>query len=433
MKEITMKTMNEAIPAAASMPGSTSPSPRRTTGIPRRPTAFAGLTSGTLLLVTLITACDFDATDPTSITEDSLGTDASMTALMVGAIFNYDFSYNRNIMFTGVISDELVASGSWDPWHQADKNGILDLLASESDHINIPWRMWRDLQRARVSAVETLNLMEGVVSDFGSDERVAMIQLYAGMTHADFGELFCEVAFDGSAALPRTDAFDRAESFLEQARSTAQSAQVDSIGAMADLVLARIALDRGNSDEALARAAAVPDGLMWEANFRDAAGERAQFWFNNHDRGESSVHPDFRGSDDPRTPTRDQGRVGPDTETPVWAQMKYPTYNDNMIIGSWREARLIEAEVHLDRGDVANAMELVNRVRADWELDPLPTDIPLADAVPLFQEEKRYSTWLEARRMIDMRRWGLFPDGWGATCVPISREERLSNPNLPNI
>ncbi|GEM_PF-1730198 len=429
-----MKTMMDANHAPESTAGPGRSTPTSTTRAGRRTPRLARFASGALLLGGLITGCDFDATDPTSITAESLGTDASMTALMVGAIYNYDFAYNRNIMFTGVISDEMVASGSWDPWHQADKNGVLDLLASESDHINIPWRMWRDLQRARVSAVETLEVMERVVSDFGSDERVAMMQLYAGLTHADFGELFCEVAFDGGPALPRTDAFDIAQGFLERAQATARSAQVDSIAAMADLALARIALDRGDPDNALARASAVPDGLMWEANFRDASGERAQFWFNNHDRGESSVHPDFRGSDDPRTPTQDQGRVGPDTETPVWAQMKYPTYNDNMIVGSWREARLIEAEVHLlHRGDVATAMDLVNRVRADWDLEPLPTDISLTDAIPLFQEEKRYSTWLEARRMIDMRRWELFPEGWGATCVPISREERLSNPNLPNI
>ncbi len=385
-----------------------------------------------LMAVIGLGACDFDATDPTSITEGDLGTDASMTAMMVGAVYNYDFSYNRQIMFTGLIADELVASGSWDPWHQADKNGVLDQLASESDHINIPWRMWRDLQRARGAALETLSQMEDVVADFSSDDRVAMMQLYAGMAYADFGEIYCEAAYEAGPAVPRSESFNLAEGYLSQARQTAQAAGVDSIAQMANLIQARIELDRGDMDAALAAAQLVPEGMVWEANFRDSAGERAYFWSNNHDRGESSVHPDFRGSDDPRTPAQDQGRVGPDTETQVWAQMKYPTYNSNMIVGSWREARLIEAEVHLSRGQVEAAMNLVNQVRADWDLEPLPTDLSEAAAMETFQEEKRASTWFEARRMIDMRRWGLFPDGWGATCVPISREEHLSNPNLPN-
>jgi len=386
-----------------------------------------------ILAVIGLAACDFDATDPTSITEDDLSSDAAMTAMMVGAVYNYDFSYNRQIMFTGLIADEMVAAGSWDPWHQADRNGILDQFASESDHINIPWRMWRDLQRARVSALETLDRMEQVVPNFSSDERVATMQLYAGLAYADFGEIYCEAAYEGGPAVPRSESFSLAENMLSQARQTAQAAGVDSIAQMASLVQARIELDRGDMDAALAAAQQVPDGLRWEANFRDAPGERAYFWQNNHDRGESSVHPDFRGSDDPRTPTQDQGRLGPDTNTPVWAQMKYPTYNSNMIVGSWREARLIEAEVYLSRNQVDQAMNLVNQVRADWDLDPLPTDAPPAEALELFQAEKRASTWLEARRMIDMRRWDLFPSGWGATCVPISREERLSNLNLPNL
>jgi hypothetical protein len=386
-----------------------------------------------LVAVMVLGACDFDATDPTSITEDDLSSDAAMTAMMVGAVYNYDYSYNRQIMFTGLIADELVAAGSWDPWHQADQNGILDQFASESDHINIPWRMWRDLQRARVSAIETLERMEDVVPEFSSDERVAMMSLYAGIAYADFGEIFCEAAFDGGPAVERSETFNLAEGKLDQARQIAQASGVDSIAHMAHLVQARIELDQGDMDAALAAAEQVPDGLVWEANFRDASGERAYFWTNNHDRGESSVHPDFRGSDDPRTPTQDQGRLGPDTNTPVWAQMKYPTYNSNMIVGSWREARLIEAEVHLSRGQVEPALELVNQVRGDWDLEPLSTDLSEAEALSTFEEEKRASTWMEGRRMIDMRRWDAFPDGWDATCVPISREERLSNLNLPNL
>ena len=395
----------------------------------RTPRGRAGWALGLLAMVGL-GACDFDATDPTSITEEDLSSDAAMTAMMVGAVYNYDYSYDRNVMFTGVISDELVASGSWDPWHQADKNGIIDLSAPESDHINIPWRVWRDLQRARVSAIETLDRMEEVVADVSSDDRAARVALYAGMAYADFGEIFCEAAYDNGPAVPPSESFNLAENRLNQARQIAQAAGVDSIAQMAHLVQARIELHRGDMDAALAAAQQVPDGMRWEANFRDAPGERSQFWFNNHDRGESSVHPDFRGSDDPRTPTEDKGRVGPDTQTQVWGQLKYPTYNDNFIVGSWREARLIEAEVYLSRGEVETAMDLVNQVRADWDLEALPTDLAPAEALEVFQEEKRASTWMEARRMIDMRRWGLFPDGWGATCLPISREETLSNPNL---
>jgi len=383
-----------------------------------------------LLGALAVGACDFEATDPTSITEEDIQTDAAMTALMVGAIKTYDDAYDRLVMFTGVISDELVAAGSWDPWHAADKDGVINIDAPESDHINIPWRMWRDLQRARVAAEETFERMQDVLESPGSDPRAATMRLYSGLAYADFGEAFCEAAYDNGPAVPPAESFQIAQSRLNEAIQIAQSAGVDSIAQMASLVQARIHMELGDPDAALAAAGAVPDGLVWEANFRDAPGERSYFWWNNADRGESSVHPDLRAMDDPRVPTQDMGRLGPDTRTEVWAQLKYPSYNANFVVGSWREARLIEAEVLLGRGDTEDALALVNQVRADWGLDPVATDQSEEDALETFREERKRSLWLEGRRMPDMRRWGLFPDGWGAQCLPISREERNSNPNL---
>jgi hypothetical protein len=102
----------------------------------------------------------------------------------------------------------------------------------------------------------------------------------------------------------------------------------------------------------------VPTGLRWVAHFRDASGERSYFWDNNAVRGESSVHPSFREIDDPRVPTEFMGRVGPDNQTPVWAQRKYPTRSDDFIIGKWQEARLIAAEILIDQGQTAQAVGL---------------------------------------------------------------------------
>jgi hypothetical protein len=383
-----------------------------------------------LLAVVAMGACDFEATDPTSIGEEDIQTDAAMTALMVGAVKSYDDAYERLVMFTGVISDEMVASGSWDPWHQADKNGIILIDAPESDHINIPWRLWREMQRARVAAEETFEWMGEVLENPSADPRAAMVRLYSGLAYADFGEVFCEAAYDNGHAVAPAESFEIALSRLDEAAQIAQTAGVDSIVHMAHLVRARIHIEQGDLDAAMSEASAVPDGLLWEANFRDATGERSYFWGNNAERGESSVHPDLRDLDDPRVPSQDMGRLGPDTFTEVWAQLKYPTRNDNFIVGSWREARLIQAEVLLEQGDSEGALELVNEVRADWDLDPLATDQPEAEALETFQEERKFSLWLEGRRMGDMRRWGLFPDGWQAECLPISREERNSNPNL---
>lgn len=392
-----------------------------------------GRTPAALLGVALVAVagCDFDATDPTAITDEDLDTDASMTALKIGAFRTYDDAYDRQIMFTGLIADELTAAGSWAPWHAAD-NGEIQEGATESDHINIQWRMWRELARARVAGEESAEYMEQVLESPESDPRYAAVTLIAGMSYADFGEVFCEAAYDEGEAVPPEESFALAEERLDEARDVATAAGVDSIGHMADLVQARIHMEQGDMDAALSYASGVPDDFIWEANFRDASGERSYFWDNNADRGESSVHPELRALDDPRVPTEDLDRMGPDTETEVWAQQKYPSRASNFTVASWREARLIEAEVHLERGDVDEAFDLVNQVRDHWDLEHLDADAfeTEAEAWEVFQEERRYSLWLEGRRMIDMRRWDLFPDGWEAECLPISEEERRANPNL---
>src|SRR5690606_26060462 len=123
--------------------------------------------------------------------------------------------------FSGVISDELIASGSWVAWHLADKEGFIDPNAFEGDHASIPWRMWRELHRTRRDADEAAEWMREVVASPQSDLRLAQVQLYSGMAYQMLGELFCEMSFDGSAAVPRTEAFDRAEERLNDALSIA--------------------------------------------------------------------------------------------------------------------------------------------------------------------------------------------------------------------
>ena len=136
---------------------------------------------------------------------------------------------------------------------------------------------------------------------------------------------------------------------------------------------------------------------------------------------------------DPRVPVENQGRVGPDTETTVWAQKKYPTRNDSWVIGNWQEARLIEAEILLGQGSVVPALELLNDVRAAAGLPALDLNLSQDEAWRWLRQERAYELFLHARRYNDMRRWGEFPADWGSTCIPISREEKDSNPNLRDI
>lgn len=384
------------------------------------------------LLLLLTSACNFDVTDPTRLTDDDIQGDAVLSALTVGAITSYDGAFDRLSMITALLSDEAVASGSWNGWHQADKQGIFNLFDSESDHINIPWITWRWLARARAVADETYELIKEQVPEYSSDPRAALMRLYSGLAVTDFAENFCQAAYDGGPVVERPESYAMARDRLQEAIQIAQAAGVDSIVHRAQLVLARVHMGLGDRGAALTAARAVPKGLNWIAHFRDASGERNFFWGQNADRGELSIAPRFRNTD-PRTPAEDQNRTGPDGVTPVWAQLKYPTRNHDWIIGNWKEARLIEAEILLDNDDVAGAVALMNEVRADSELAAFPLDLTKEEAWEHLRDERAFELFLQARRYNDMQRWSEFPANWGASCIPISREEKDSNPNLRDI
>ncbi len=385
------------------------------------------------VLLSVAAACDLSVSDPTRLTEDDIKGDAILTALTVGAIASYDGAFDRLSMITALLSDEAIASGSWNGWHQADKEGFINLFDSESDHINIPWITWRWLARARALADDTYRKLEEQLPNVSSDPRAALMKLYAGLAITDFADNFCQAAYDGGPVVEPEESYRMAESRLQEAIAIATAAGVDSIVHRARLVLARVHVGLGNWPEAVANARAVPTGLRWVAHFRDAPGERSFFWGQNADRGELSIGPRFQDTGDPRVPVQNLNRPGPDTRTIVWAQMKYPTRNDDWVIGNWQEARLIEAEALLRNSNVEGAIQLMNQVRAASGLEPIPTDVSLDQAWEHLRNERAFELFLQARRYNDMRRWNEFPPGWGATCIPISREERDSNPNLRNV
>lgn len=389
-----------------------------------------------------VAGCDFEVDDPTAITAGDLQSSAAMTGLMVGAVRSYDDSFNRNVMFSSLVADEMIASGSWITWHEASKEGYIDPDAYEGDHVNIPWRAWRELQRARADADEAVKWMEEVLASPDSDLRYAKMNLYAGMTYVDFGELFCEVAFDGGPRMPISESFDRAKDRLQRAISTVgRSAQASVSGSpntattgetikhMAHLLLARVAMEEGNYGEAITHAAQVPAGFRWVAHYPPGQGNSA--WFHWMSRGESTVQEPFRNTGDPRVVAVETDITGPDVETRLWFQQKYPEENMNWIVGKWQEARLIEAEARLaSQGNVASAVALMNQVRTEWdELEPFDPGIPEAEAWENLRLETMYELWLENRRMVYMRRWNEFPSGW-ADCLPIPGEEVRTNPNL---
>ena len=108
---------------------------------------------------------------------------------------------------------------------------------------------------------------------------------------------------------------------------------------------------------------------------------------------------------------------------------------------------MLRAENALRNNDIPTAFGFINQQRAFYGLAalPVPTDINAAWAT--LEKERGAVTWLEGRRLWDLRRWnaetgpshntfldqtvvGSNPPKKRDQCIPISLEERQSNPNL---
>jgi hypothetical protein len=391
----------------------------------------AGRSGRWLLAVGLLAlgACSFDAENPAAITDSGLSTPSALEALVNGVIGEYDFAYQRSALYSGLIADEIRAAGSWQEWHRADKQGVLDLDASTGDLMNIPHHWWLPLSRARFLADDAYRRIAAQLPDAERNPLAAMSRLYAGLAYHDIAEYFCRAAYDGGPAVERAQSLALAEERLTQAISIARAASNDSIAQMAHLTRARVRLAAGNAAGALSDVREVRAGFRWNAQFRNAAGEDNNMVFQLNQRGEGTIEEPFRGTGDPRVPVVATTLRGPDNQTIRFDQNKLDRYG-NMPLGKWQEARLIEAEVLLGQGDVAGTVAALNLVRAGAGLVPLGSGLTAEQATAALRQERRLEHFLEGRRMIDMRRFQEFPAGWQASCVPLPRVETGANPNL---
>lgn len=377
----------------------------------------------------LLSACSFDASNPGAITEAGLDSPAAVEALVNGVVGDYDFAFQRSALFSGLIADELRASGTWVWWHELDKQGRFDLDAPTSDLMNVSHHWWRSLSRARFLADEAYARIQSQDSSPERSPLAALTRLYSGIALRDIGEYFCVAAYDGGPAEQPAQSLERAEQRLGEAIVIARAAGVDSIAQAAHLVRARVRFSRGDLAGALSDARAVRTGFVWFAHFRNAANEDNNLVMQLNQRAEATVEGPFQETGDPRVPVQNTGKKAADNLTPRFDQLKLERYA-NMPLAKWQEARLIEAEILLRQGEVAQAVALLNEVRGAAKLEALGASLGQAEAWSALKRERRHELFLEGHRMLDMRRFEEFPAGWQAACAPLPRAETQNNPNL---
>ncbi|MHB1224168.1 MAG: RagB/SusD family nutrient uptake outer membrane protein [Gemmatimonadaceae bacterium] len=381
-------------------------------------------------ILVVLGGCSFDAVNPGAIEEGALGTEPALLGLVNGVVGDYDEAFQRKALYSGLLSDEIRASGSWSWWHDADKIGFIDAEAPTGDLFNIPHFLWRPAQRARFLAEETYGRIQEHAESPESNELAAMARLYSGMARLDIAQMFCYSTFDGGPRVDEPEALDIAGQHLTESITIATAAGVDSIAQMAHLMRARVRLAKADYAGAAEDASKVPDGFLWIAHFRNAPGETNNMWFQINRRVEGTVQEPFQNTGDPRVPVMNTGKKGADNVTPRFDQMKYQDEFTPMPMGTWEEARLIQAEAAIRAGQTPVGVGFLNEVRAAVQLPALSTTMSNADAMTALRTERKMELFLEGRRYVDMRRFNEFPADWQMTCIPLPLAETQNNPNL---
>lgn len=381
----------------------------------------------------------FETEAPGRIADDNLDDNVAVEPLVVG--MSYDLAQAMDALlepWVPLLSGELYYGGSY---------GYEDFAAGIvlPEDVN---GVWGDMQQARWVAESGIERIRGILESdagaFESSPSVARAYLLAGFANRTLGENVCETAIDGGALQPNTVHFDRAIDQFTQAIAIGQAAGSDDVVTAAYGGRASARAWLGDWAGAVQDAQQVPLGFSYVSKL-SADGESNQIAYETHDRFEYTVfgsewadHPD-----DPRAPwiiVRESDgsiAVGANGSTLHYQQKKYTSTEDDIPLTKGTEMLMVRAEAALRNNDIPGAFLLLNQARAHYQMDPLAIPLTAAEAWTIFHVERGATTWLENRRLWDLRRW--FEESGPAhhdfladrdRCIPISEEEMNTNDSL---
>lgn len=386
-----------------------------------------------------------DVTNPGPQADESLNAPSAMAGLVTGMSFDLSRAMDATTQETAIMADELFHGGSYAN-EVFFNQGIIRF-----DLVN---GIWGALHRSRWVAEAGIERMKSVLAEgFNTNPLSARAYIYAGLSNRMLGELMCEAVYDGGPAEDFKTHFTRSEAQFTSAIGIANGLT----GAIKDSLLrvayggrASVRAWQGKWTEAVADAQIVPTSYVFRAFFStNTAAENNDLVFETNNRSEYTVFSTQWAQvfKDPRVPwdtVKTSGGAianGQNGRTPFFRQRKHNGLDADIAMVKGTEMLMLRAEAALRGNDVPGAMALINQQRAFYSTtsNPLPplTATTAAEAWPILQKERGAVLWLENRRLWDLRRWNAEPapikhtflDGRDK-CIPISENERLSNPNL---
>jgi len=377
------------------------------------------LAAGSLLLA----GCDLGVSNPALVEEGDLQTPNAVPAIVNGALGTFGMATTimgaaGTYSASALLSGELVHSGSWTPPREISEGFPNNESPENQSH-------WGYSSQARWQAEDAIQKASALVDNPGSNQWVALAQLYAGFSNRIMGEMFCDAVIDGGPLEPHTRFSERAVAFFGDAAATAQSGGHTAYrtAALAGRAQARLML--GQWQEAVADAGQVPTDFVFLHTHSENSGNEHNGVHNWTYRGDNAWQYTVWGTPfadwgqdatdggtagDPRvsftrmTATGGGPLIGGDNRRPVWRANKYPSRNSPTAVAKGTEMRLIEAEALLRSGNVPGAVGKINEVRNHHGLGQASAGTP-AEAWSLLMRERGLELYLEGRRLGDVRRW----------------------------
>lgn len=430
--------------------------------MPRRRAARA-----LLALALLLGGCDLDdflaAKDPFTVTPETARDTANLETVYAGARSQFALAYGglQNneggiVVMTGLMSDELYSSDNFNTRRAVDSRNIdYDISNAASDHAFIY------LQRARAEALNAIELFEE--SPRAGSARHAELFAIAGYSVLMLVENFCtgiplsritQTGTEFGEPLSRDELYHLAISYFDQAlaQPTATSREIN----LARIGKGRALLGVARYADAAQAVASVPTNYVFDVEYAAGSFETPNPVFNlvnEEHRISASIQegtanrglPFGTQPRDPRIDIANQSVASNSGDVVTWEQFKYGSQDAEIPLATGVEARLIEAEAQLNRGQSGGYVATLNALRASVGLPALSDPGSAGARVDQFFGERAYWLWLTGQRLSDMRRlirqYGrteatVFPTGvtpyglpYGtAVSLPIPFEE-INNPN----
>jgi hypothetical protein len=327
-----------------------------------------------------ISACDTDelleVEDPTFASPGSLQTKAGLPTLVAGALGDFQIAYSGSggdafLSVASLITDELHSSDTFTTRTATDQRDQFPAVQGNTSDA-----AYNRLQYARRSAQEVAAAVERLADAAKADPNYALLKSLEGLAIVALGEGFCGaipisqavggVPGELGTPLSTSQVFQAAATVFDEALVGNASSNLAKVGK------ARALLNDGQFAAAAAAVAGVPTTFVHFVEHSANSGRQNNPIFSLQANGrysmsnlEGATGLPYRSAQDPRLPWVQDPRGGFDNSIALYIDLRYPSFNADVVLADGIEARLIEAEAALRAGDTGTWLTRLNDLRTN--------------------------------------------------------------------